>query len=129
MWPKALAQLLELLPHLTRLLPLADRFLQSKTVDQEANTRAMQAMAEGLRGDLGQVTASHAGLYRQLNEQSVKLSELTSDMHATNVALDTTSRRIARLEDELSLVTKLAVGLCFGLFVAIVLIVILLVRH
>lgn len=129
MWPKALAQLLELLPHLTRLLPLADRFLQSKTVDHEANTRAMQAMAEGLRGDLGQVTASHAGLYRQLNEQSVKLSELTSDMHATNVALDTTSRRIARLEDELSLVTKLAVGLCFGLFVAIVLIVILLVRH
>jgi len=129
MWPKALAQLLELLPHLTRLLPLADRFLQSKTVDQEANTRAMQAMAEGLRGDLGQVTASHAGLYRQLNEQSVKLSELTSDMHATNVALDTTSRRIARLEDELSLVTKLAVGLCFGLFVAIVMIVILLVRH
>ena len=34
----------------------------------------MEAMAEGLRGDLGQVTAAHAGLYRQLNEQSESLA-------------------------------------------------------
>ncbi len=70
---------------------MADRFFNSKTADAEATRSAMQQMAEGLRGDLGQVTASHAGLYRQLNDQTEKLSELSSDV-ATRQAL----RRIAR---------------------------------
>ena len=83
MWPKAIAQLIELLPHMSRLLPLADRFLNSKTADAEASRTAMEQMATGLRGDLGQVTASHAGLYRQLNEQSERLGNIAADVAAT----------------------------------------------
>ena len=67
MWPKAL---LELAPHLVRLVPAANNFFQNKSAGDEANRKALEDIAEGLRGDLGQVTASHAGLYRQLNEQS-----------------------------------------------------------
>jgi len=125
MWPKALAQLLELLPHVSRLVPIADRFLNAKSADAEANTRAMQQMAEGLRGDLGQVTASHAGLYRQLNDQSEKLSELTSDLAATHKLLQSTDDRIANLESALSLNRTL---LILTLLISVMTFVILVVR-
>ena len=32
------------------------------------------AMAEGVRGDLGQVTKAHAGLYRQLQDLSAQVA-------------------------------------------------------
>ncbi len=32
MWPKVIAQLFELLPHVSRLVPMADRFFSSKEV-------------------------------------------------------------------------------------------------
>ena len=102
MWPKALSQLIELAPHIARMLPMADRFFQSKTADADASRSAMEQMADGLRGDLGQVTASHAGLYRQLNDQSEKLSNIAADAHANRLATDSLEARIARLETQLS---------------------------
>lgn len=102
MWPKALAQLIELAPHITRMLPMADRFFQSKTADADASRTAMEQMAEGLRGDLGQVTASHAGLYRQLNDHSEKLSGIAADAHATKLSMDSLEARILHLETQLS---------------------------
>ena len=102
MWPKALAQLIELAPHITRMLPMADRFFQSKTADADASRTAMEQMAEGLRGDLGQVTASHAGLYRQLNDHGEKLSGIAADAHATKLSMDSLEARILHLETQLS---------------------------
>jgi septal ring factor EnvC (AmiA/AmiB activator) len=119
MWPKALAQLIELAPHITRLVPAADRFLNTKTASEEASRNAMQQMAEGLRGDLGQVTASHAGLYRQLNEQSEKLAGIAADARATRAAVDLLEDRLARMEklqgkqQFLLLVTVLLVAVLF----------------
>jgi hypothetical protein len=130
MWPKALAQLIELAPHITRLLPMADRFFQSKTADADASRSALQQMAEGLRGDLGQVTASHAGLYRQLNQQSVQLSELGLDLRATKSSVDSIEDRTARLEQQISRLTILVgVGLLVLVAVCILSIVILLHHH
>jgi len=125
MWPKALSTLLELTPHLTRLVPMADRFLNAKSVDAEANTRAMQQMAEGLRGDLGQVTAAHAGLYRQLNDQSAHLTELSSELATTHKLLQSAEDRIANLESALS--TNRAL-LILTLLVSVMTFVILVVR-
>ena len=51
MWPKAL---LELAPHLVRLVPAANNFFQNKSAGDEANRKALEDIAEGLRGDLGQ---------------------------------------------------------------------------
>ena len=53
MWPKLLAQLFELLPHVSRLIPMADRFFASRAATDRATEAAMAAMAEGVRGDLG----------------------------------------------------------------------------
>src|SRR5436305_10462617 len=125
MWPKALAQLIELAPHAARLLPMADKFFSAKTAGEEANRKAMEAMADGLRGDLGQVTASHAGLYRQLNNQSEKLAEISAEARAARAAAEAANARITHLERRLDrigglllIVTLLAVVL---LVIAIVL--------
>jgi len=128
MWPKAIAQLIELAPHVSRLLPMADRFLNTKTADAEASRSAMQQMAEGLRGDLGQVTASHAGLYRQLNEQSEKLSELSSDVATVKRSVESLDPRLTRLEQQNSRLTLL-LGLSLVLLAGLLVLAVILLLH
>jgi septal ring factor EnvC (AmiA/AmiB activator) len=129
MWPKAISSLIELAPHVARLIPLADRFFQSKTADADASSSAMQQMAEGLRGDLGQVTASHAGLYRQLNDQSVQLSELSSGLRSTRLSVDNIEDRTARLEQQLSRLNLLVTVALVLLTTICILTIVILFRH
>jgi hypothetical protein len=125
MWPKAISQLIELAPHVARLLPMADRFFQSKTADSEASRTAMEQMAEGLRGDLGQVTASHAGLYRQLNEQSERLSSVATDARAAMLATESIETRLNRIEARISTVFLLMATAFFVLAVILILLVLI----
>jgi septal ring factor EnvC (AmiA/AmiB activator) len=124
MWPKALAQLIELAPHITRLLPMADRFFQSKSAEAEASRTAMEQMAEGLRGDLGQVTASHAGLYRQLNDQSEKLSTLTADLRSTRQLIESSDARMVALEQQVKILRGLLLAvLCLAMVIVTLLVI------
>jgi hypothetical protein len=126
MWPKAL---LELAPHLIRLVPMADRFLQSRSAGDDANRQAIEAMAESLRGELGHVTASHSGLYRQLNEMNEKLAGIAADVNASKAAAESVEGRLARLQRRVGGMTKLLIA-AVALNVALLLLVImLLLRH
>jgi hypothetical protein len=98
MWPKVIAQLFELLPHITRLVPMADKYLSSKTASEKANEAAMAAMAEGVRGDLGQVTKAHAGLYRQLQEQSAQIAEVLGEVKVARLSVEQDEQRMVILE-------------------------------
>jgi septal ring factor EnvC (AmiA/AmiB activator) len=129
MWPKAISSLIELAPHITRLVPLADRFFQSKSADADASRTAMEQMAAGLRGDLGQVTASHAGLYRQLNDQSEKLSTIAADVHASRLTTDSLEARLSQLEQQHSQVWLMLAGALVLLVVISILAILILVRH
>ncbi len=129
MWPKALSQLIELAPHITRLLPMADRFLQSKTASEEAARNAMEQMADGLRGDLGQVTASHAGLYRQLNDQSEKLSNIAADLHSTKLSAEAMEARLANLERHSTSQRRSLLAILLLLLAMCILLAVLLLRH
>jgi len=94
-------QFLDLIPHLTRLLPHVERFVQQRSSGDDAqkkNLEQFQQMTEGLRADLAQATASHASLYRQLNEQGEKMSALAADLHDSRTALQSAEARIAKLE-------------------------------
>ena len=102
MWPKVIAQLFELLPHITRLVPMADKYLSSKTASEKANEAAMAAMADGVRGDLGQVTKAHAGLYRQLQEQSAQISQVGEDVKAARLAVEQREARMITLESKIA---------------------------
>lgn len=113
MWPKTLAQLLELAPHITRLVPMADRYLQSKADGRDASRRALEQLADGVRGelrqvenglreDLGQVAAAQAGIYRQLKEQSESLARIAADLRAMKLASDELEVGLARVEARVS---------------------------
>ncbi len=124
MWPKVIAQLFELLPHIARVVPMADKYFSSKANTEKATETAMVAMAEGLRGDLGQVTKAHAGLYLKLEEQSAQIVEVGDEVKRLATALE----GVAVLESRVTVLgrwVKLGVSLIVLLLVAVI---VLLVR-
>jgi hypothetical protein len=102
MWPKVIAQLFELLPHISRLLPMADRYFNSKAAAEKATEAAMAAMAEGVHGDLGQITKAHAGLYRQLQEQSAQITGVSEEVKAARLSIEQQANRVESLERTLA---------------------------
>ena len=102
MWPKVLMQLFELLPHITRLVPMADKYFSQRSATEKANEAALMAMAEGVRGDLGQVTKAHAGLYRQLQEQSGQIADLSEEVRRTRTSVEQHDHRMEALDAKLA---------------------------
>jgi chromosome segregation ATPase len=123
MWPKVIAQLFELLPHITRLLPMADKFLTSKAAAEKANEAALAAMAEGVRGDLGQVTKAHAGLYRQLQEQSAQIAQVSDEVKRARLSIEQHEHRMETLEKRITSLAwwvKLGVSLLVTLLAVVI---------
>ncbi|MBB5341854.1 hypothetical protein [Tunturiibacter gelidoferens] len=128
MWPKVFAQLVELLPHISRLVPMADKFFTSKAAAEKANEAAMLAMAEGVRGDLGQVTKAHLGLYRQLQDQSAQITEVGEEVKRARLSMEQHEHRMEALEKQVasfSLWLKAGVPILIAL---VSMVVVLLVR-
>ena len=102
MWPKAFAQFVELAPHISRLLPMADRFFQSKVAGDDASRKAIDSMAEGLRGDLGKVAATHATLAQQVTALDSRLEGILTETRAEKLAIESASAdvRVAKLAVE-----------------------------
>jgi hypothetical protein len=86
------------MPHVTRLVPMADKYFSSKTATEKATEAAMIAMADGVRGDLGQVTKAHAGLYRQLQDQSAQITEVAEEVKRSRLAAEQHENRMVALE-------------------------------
>lgn len=124
MWPKIIAQLFELLPHVSRLIPLADKFFSSKAAAEQANEAAMLAMAEGVRGDLGQVTKAHAGLYRQLQDQSAQIAEVSEEVKRSRTLVEQHDHRMEALQQR---VTALGWWIKAGVSLLVVLVAVVIV--
>ncbi|OJV43001.1 MAG: hypothetical protein BGO25_06230 [Acidobacteriales bacterium 59-55] len=119
-----LAQLVELLPHLARVLPMADKYFSSKAKTDRATEAAMTAMAEGVRGDLGQVAKAHAGLYLQLEEQKAQIAGVGDEVKRLATAVE----RVTALESQMTSLKRwvtLGVSLIVALLAAVI---VLLVR-
>ena len=103
---------------------MADRFLTSKAAAEKANEAALAAMAEGVRGDLGQVTKAHLGLYRQLQDQSAQIAEVGEEARRTRLAVEQQEQKLNALERSIALLALwLKIGFVFLAFIAIVLLV------
>ena len=101
MWPRLFAQLLELLPHVTRLVPLVDRYLTSRS----AAERAHEATLTALHTDLGSLTRAHASLSAELATQTEQFDHLTlqtdrnrADLLAHTTQLQAITRQLQRLQ-------------------------------
>jgi hypothetical protein len=115
MWP-ALLQLIELAPHVTRLVPMADRYLQSKADNGKAQRRALDEMGERLRGELAltaeRITTAQDGVLQQLNQQRETLEGVAADLQAVRVTSAALAERMTRMEARISrLWTTLLAGL------------------
>jgi hypothetical protein len=129
MWPKALAQLIELAPHIARLLPTADRFLQQRSAGDEATRAAVAKLGEDVRSDVNRVTASHEGIYRQLNEQGERMTQLTEHMTAARTAAEAAEERAGALERRVATSSALLAILLPLNVILLALVVLLLVRR
>ncbi len=93
MWPKAFAQLIELAPHVSRLLPLADRFLQSKTATEDSGRRALdvlsvETMPAELQAELAGIVAAQGALARQIQLLQDSVTAAGSDTRSTRTAIE-----------------------------------------
>ena len=114
MWPRVLKQLVELLPHISRLVPVAERYFSTKASGDRSNELALAALAEGMQADMGQVTKAHAGLYRQIQEQGAQIAGIGDEVRHVRGALETSERKVAALEqrvESLNLWIKAGVSL------------------
>lgn len=128
MWPKALAQLIELAPHIGRLLPVADRFLQSRASNDDATNRALEQIGT-LRGDLGRVASTHESLYRQLNDQAERLASISEEATAARAAAEAAEERAGGLERRLN-ISSTILGILLPLnIVLLALLILLVMRH
>jgi hypothetical protein len=132
MWPKLL---FDLLPHFARLMPMADKYLSSRSGSEKAQDAALAALAGEVRGELGKVTGelgkateANSGVSRQLQEQGTQIAEIGVDVARARLGVESVEARVGKLEKRLASTTLLAwvsVGL---LAIALVLLVLLLTR-
>jgi chromosome segregation ATPase len=74
-------------------------------------------MAEDLRGDLGQMTRTHAGLYRQLQDLSAQIALVDEEVKRTRLSVEQKEHRVEALEEK---VAAIGVWMKAGLGVVVV---------
>jgi hypothetical protein len=129
MWPKLL---FDLLPHFARLMPMADKYLSSRSASEKAQEAALAALAGDVRGELGNVTGelgrvteANSGVSRQLQEQGSQIAELSVDVARARMGVESVEARIGKLEKTAVLVVRL---LWVVLLIAVMVFTILVVR-
>jgi len=133
MWPKVLMQLFELLPHVSRLVPVAERYFATKQIGDTTGgeeAAAFASIAEDVRGDLNQVTRAHAALYRQLQDQGNQIAELSEHARMARTLAEQNEQKIAAIDNKLdTLDTYIKVGVGLVCLAVILLLVLILRGH
>lgn len=146
MWPKALSQLIELAPHINRLLPLADRFFKDKAVGEEATRQAVDGqrsaieaqraslldLSDRLHADIGALAAAQvtqaASLERQVAEMERYLGTARADALAAKQATEGLDARLTRIEASQKQTQTLALVALLLLVALLVLVAVLFLR-
>jgi chromosome segregation ATPase len=95
MWPK---MLFELLPHVGRLIPAAERFLQTRGQQDAQEQAALKEIAQTLRTEMERATEAHAGVARALGEQAQQVSAMSVEVTRVRVGIELVEARVAKLE-------------------------------
>ena len=120
MWPRLISQLIELLPHATRLVPLADNYLAVRREGQQAKENAMVDLADNLRLDVGRVADSYNGLTRQITEQKAQIVELQDALELAESQRMAQSKQLEWITTDINAVR---VWVKFGTMVIVLLLV------
>jgi hypothetical protein len=125
MWP----MLIELLPHLSRLVPLWDTFLTSKQASDKATEAAILALSTGVRTDLDQVTEAHASLYRQLQAHTAQIEALGDELRLTRAAAERAEAAALRPDPALAVLTTWVKYGVLSIIALLAVVIILLLTH
>jgi hypothetical protein len=120
--------LFDLLPHFARLLPMADKFLATRSASEKAQEAALAAMSVSLSGDLGQVVEMHAGVQRALKEQGVQVGEIAVEVTRVRMGMESTEVRVAKLEKTAGMAMRMLVATLILLSMALALLAIVLLQ-
>lgn len=126
MWPKIL---LELLPHFTRVLPLADKYFSNRGDQDKAHAAALSALGEEMRGGLGHVDEVHAGLKDALKAQGEQIAEVGVEATRARMAVESVEARVAKLERTAATAKGIAVVSLVLLVGAVVMLAVVLAKR
>jgi hypothetical protein len=120
MWPRLISQLIELLPHATRLVPMADNYLTTRRDGERAKAAALADLAENLRVDVGRVADSYNGLARQIAEQKAQIVALQDALEVAQTQSITQTRQLEWITSD---VNTVRVWVKFGTVIIVLLLV------
>src|SRR5947209_16389029 len=115
MWPK---MLLEFLPHLTRLIPAADNYLNSRKDSDRAYQAALSSLGDDIRNGLAKVSEDQGALRRDVQAHVANSAQLSADAARARVGVEALDTRVSELEKRLISISRL-------LWVAIVMLILL----
>ena len=99
--------LFDLLPHFSRLLPVADKYLARISANENAQAEALAALSADVRKQMGRATETQAGVARQLQQQSTQIAEIAVDVARTRMGIEGAEERIAKLEKKAGMAVRL----------------------
>ncbi len=120
MWPRLISQLIELLPHATRLVPMADNYLAVRREGERTKANAIADLADTLRTDVGRVADSYNGLARQIAEQKTQILALQDALDVAQTQSITQTRQLEWITSD---VNTVRMWVKFGTVVIVVLLV------
>ena len=109
--------LFDLLPHFARLLPMADKFLASRSTSEKAQETALAGMSESVRSDLAQLAETHAGIKRALKEQSEQTVAIAVEVTKVRMGVQSIETRVTAFETRIAGLERTA-GTAMKLLVA-----------
>jgi len=118
MWPKLL---LEFLPHLSRLIPAADNYLNSRKESDKALQAELTSLKEEVRSGFAGAAEDRYALKGQLKTQIASSTELAADLIRLRGVMESFEVRLAAFEKRLIGTTRLLWSVFALLVVTIVL--------
>lgn len=149
MWPKLLIQLVEFLPHATRLMPLADRYLNANAANAsntealaaterailelterslQANAVALNGVSEQVQGSLGKVARAHIEMASKLDEFAGQVTDIGTEAKRARRASELAQTRVDALEKQLSSLRQLLLAGLATVAVLLLVVIVLLFR-
>lgn len=101
MWPKLLMQylpqLIDLLPHVTKALPRSGQVLALK----DSGDDKLDALASGMRADMGKVAKAHLELAARLDEFAGYVGEAASEAKRARMAAELAQNHAREIEAQM----------------------------
>lgn len=104
MWPRLL---LEILPHLSRLVPAADTYLSTRRKSDEALQAALTSLGDEVRSGFARAAEDQGTRDRKLEAQIAVLEGFAAELADARSATEHLETRLAAVEGGLVLMTRL----------------------